>query len=54
MKKVLNENCKIVPIMVGSLGEDLKLDKKYANLLKKYFLRKDTVFVFSTDFCHWG
>ena len=38
--------------MVGFLkGND---DKKYADILRKYFTDKDSLFVFSTDFCHWG
>lgn len=40
--------------MVGHLGNDNKLEKKYADILGPYFDRKDTVFIFSTDFCHWG
>ena len=41
-----------MPIMVGSLGGDL--DDKYANILKRYFEDEESLFIFSTDFCHWG
>ena len=40
--------------MVGHLGSDGKLEQIYSDFLHKYFIRDDTVFVFSTDFCHWG
>lgn len=46
------ENCDLIPIMVGSL--DQLSEKIYANLLYKYFAQPDTLFVISTDFCHWG
>jgi len=40
--------------MVGHLGQDDVLEKKYAEILGKYFDRPDTIFIFSSDFCHWG
>lgn len=43
----------IVPMVVG----DLKVEneyQKYAELLIDYFLKDDILFVFSSDFCHWG
>lgn len=43
---------KIVPIMVGNVGSDK--EKMYGELLAKYFLQPNTVFVISSDFCHWG
>lgn len=43
---------KIVPIMVG--GTNSERDKMYGEILSKYFLRPNTVFVISSDFCHWG
>jgi len=46
------EDVSIVPLMVGTLyQEDLKM---YVNILKKYFMDPSTLFVVSTDFCHWG
>lgn len=37
IKKVLKEDIKIVPIMVGQLGSDEKLENKYAEILGPYF-----------------
>ncbi len=37
--------------MVGHVNNN---DTIYADLLKKYFNDEESVFVFSTDFCHWG
>lgn len=53
-KHNLEEKVKVVPIMVGHLGKENDLDSEYAQVLKDYFLKPDTIFVFSTDFCHWG
>lgn len=40
--------------MIGEMGENEQLDKIYGEILKKYFLEDENLFVFSTDFCHWG
>jgi len=46
------DDVSIVPLMVGTLyQEDVK---KYVNVLKEYFIDPKTLFVVSTDFCHWG
>jgi len=46
------EDVTIVPLMVGTLyKEDVK---KYVNVLKEYFVDPNTLFIVSTDFCHWG
>jgi predicted class III extradiol MEMO1 family dioxygenase len=29
-------------------------EEYYGKLLTKYFDRDDTLFIISTDFCHWG
>lgn len=42
----------IVPIMVGSINGEK--ERMYGQLLAKYFLRPRTLFVISSDFCHWG
>jgi len=43
---------KLLPMMVGQVGAaDLP---KYAEMLKGYFLDPRTLFVISSDFCHWG
>ena len=43
---------KIVPIMVGNTSTSS--EKLYGELLAKYFLLPNTLFVISSDFCHWG
>lgn len=42
----------IVPIMIGSLSKEF--EDSYGKLLAPYLLRKDIIFVVSSDFCHWG
>lgn len=43
---------KLVPIMVGSTNPEK--EAYYGKLLAKYFDDDNTVFVISSDFCHWG
>jgi len=43
---------KLVPIMVGNV--DPKQEEYYGKLLVKYFDDENTLFVVSSDFCHWG
>jgi len=43
---------KLIPIMVGSI--DAKLEAYYGKLLAPYFDDDNTLFVISSDFCHWG
>jgi len=42
----------IVPIMVGEVNE--KMITQYAEVLKPYFEDPGTIFLVSSDFCHWG
>ncbi len=42
---------KIVPILVGAINYDKEVS--YGKLLAPYLASKDTVFVISSDFCHW-
>lgn len=43
---------KLLPMMVGSVKpKDLLV---YAEALQKLFMDKRTLFVVSSDFCHWG
>lgn len=42
----------LVPIMVGSTSYDM--EQYYGKVLSKYFDEEGTVFVISSDFCHWG
>ena len=51
-KLIGHENCTLVPIMVGEL--DSKGLEAYANALQPYFEQEDSVFLISSDFCHWG
>ncbi|EAS01287.2 AmmeMemoRadiSam system protein B (macronuclear) [Tetrahymena thermophila SB210] len=46
------ENIKLIPVMVGSI--DSTQEEKYGKLFSKYINQEDTLFVISTDFCHWG
>lgn len=43
---------KIVPIMVGSINSEK--ERAYGQMLAKYFVQPRTLFVISSDFCHWG
>lgn len=43
---------KLVPLMVGSL--DVPSQDYYAKVLVKYFDDPNTIFIISSDFCHWG
>lgn len=48
----IRDDVSIVPLIVGTLyKEDVK---KYINVLKQYFIDPSTLFIVSTDFCHWG
>ena len=51
LKLVLKEGTSIIPLMVGSAKN---MDKISKELLKPYFDDNESLFVFSTDFCHWG
>lgn len=43
---------KLLPLMVGQVkAEDLS---KYAEVLMPLFMDKKTLFIVSSDFCHWG
>lgn len=46
------DNFKLIPIMVGSL--DSKSEEAYGKVLAHYINQNDTLFVISSDFCHWG
>ena len=43
---------KLVPLMVGDIPEAKY--RAYAEVLLPLFLDERTVFVISSDFCHWG
>lgn len=42
----------VVPILVGSIGG--KSEAAYGKVLAPYFDDPSSVFVVSSDFCHWG
>lgn len=50
--KALGKKVKIVPIMVGPVNEEMA--NNYGKIFAPYFDDPSTLFVFSTDFCHWG
>ena len=43
---------KLVPLMVGDVAEDKY--RHYAEVLLPLFMDERTVFIVSSDFCHWG
>lgn len=43
---------KLIPLIVGKTN--LEQDRKYAEILAEYYAQPETLFVISTDFCHWG
>jgi AmmeMemoRadiSam system protein B len=47
-----NPDVKLIPLMVGHVPEE-NFDL-FGEVLAPYFLDKETLFVISTDFCHWG
>lgn len=52
LRQAIGDGVKIVPIMVGFLKGSMDTD--FASNLQKYFNDNENLFVFSTDFCHWG
>ncbi|KAL9653911.1 hypothetical protein ABK040_012969 [Willaertia magna] len=46
------KDIQIIPIMVGSLSKDIL--KTVGQLLSPYLDDEETLFVISSDFCHWG
>lgn len=55
LKYIIGEkDIKIVPIYVGSLGNQLDRIEKICEPLLKYFVDETSLFLFSSDFCHYG
>lgn len=52
LRHVISTDVKIVPIMVGFIKNSM--DSDFASYLQEYFDSDENLFVFSTDFCHWG
>ncbi|KAI0271370.1 MEMO1 family [Gloeopeniophorella convolvens] len=42
----------VVPILVGAI--DKAKEEAFGRILAPYLAREDTLFVISSDFCHWG
>lgn len=38
--------------MVGQISP--QIEKRYAEILAPYYRDPETMFIISTDFCHWG
>ncbi len=47
-----SKDFKLLPLMVGQTN--LEIDRYFAKQLKSYFDDDKTLFVISSDFCHWG
>ena len=45
-------NVSLVPILVGNLTK--AKEKEYGKILAPFFEDKETLFIVSSDFCHWG
>ena len=50
--KVFGNSVSVVPIIVGETN--MKIAEEYGKLFVPYFQREDTIFIISSDFCHWG
>ncbi|SCA48690.1 memo-like protein [Plasmodium ovale] len=51
---IKDKDIKIIPIYVGCIGNDVKKISLFCNPLKKYFQDEGNLFLFSSDFCHYG
>lgn len=47
-----NNNFTLVPIIVGNTTKDL--ERTFGKILSEYYKDNETLFVISSDFCHWG
>jgi len=47
-----DRNFKLIPLMVGNLSEEA--EEYFGTVLKPYVENEKTLFVISSDFCHWG
>ncbi|VWU52463.1 memo-like protein, putative, partial [Hepatocystis sp. ex Piliocolobus tephrosceles] len=55
IKYIIKDNdIKIIPIYVGCIGNDVRKISLICNPLKKYFQNRQNLFLFSSDFCHYG
>lgn len=49
---MIRKDIKIVPIMVGDITKEQELE--YGRILAPYLAEEGTVFIASSDFCHWS
>ena len=49
---LFRKDISIVPILVGAIDE--KKEETFGRILAPYRASEDTLFVISSDFCHWG
>ncbi|KJP89084.1 AmmeMemoRadiSam system protein B [Plasmodium fragile] len=55
IKYIIKEkDIKIIPIYVGCIGNDIQKINCFCNPIKKYFQDEGNLFLFSSDFCHYG
>jgi len=47
-----NKDISVVPVLVGAINADK--ERYFGRLLAPYLAENDTIFVVSSDFCHWG
>jgi AmmeMemoRadiSam system protein B len=52
IRQVLGEDFTLIPLMVGDMSPESRL--QFAAALQPYFDSPDSLFIISTDFCHWG
>lgn len=50
--KALGKEVKIVPILSGPVNEEMA--DNYGKIFAPYFDDPENLFIFSSDFCHWG
>jgi AmmeMemoRadiSam system protein B len=50
--KIFGSDAKIIPIIVGH--NDEQLTEEYGKIFAPYFNKHNTLFIISSDFCHWG
>jgi AmmeMemoRadiSam system protein B len=52
IKKIINKSFSLVPILIGQ--PNVLVREKISMILKDYLLQSNTLFIISSDFCHWG
>ena len=53
IRKTFEEkDIKLVPLMVGQISS--AAEKTYGEIFAPYYRDPSTMFIISTDFCHWG